>query len=120
MKKTLLTSLLVVCLSGCSARFGQIECKTIKVIQDGKTVFSGVHSEHYMQEVYEFLKNAYTKEELEEEKAKCIMLHYAGKMGKPWRFKHPYSDYLECMNSIPKTLRRLTFKDWRKRLFSKR
>ena len=54
MKKTLLTSLLVVCLSGCSARFGQIECKTIKVIQDGKTVFSGVHSEHYMQEVYEF------------------------------------------------------------------
>ena len=69
---------------------------------------------------YEFLKNAYTKEKLEEEKAKCIMLHYAGKMGKPWRFKHPYSDYLECMNSIPKTLRRLTFKDWRKRLFSKR
>ena len=54
MKKTLLTSLLVVCLSGCSARFGQIECKTIKVTQDGKTVFSGVHSEHYTQEVYEF------------------------------------------------------------------
>ena len=68
---------------------------------------------------YGFLKNAYSREELESEKAKCIMLHYAGKMGKPWRFKHPYPDYLECMNSIPKSLRRFTFRDWRKRFFSK-
>ena len=68
---------------------------------------------------YEFLKNAYTKEELEREKAKCIMLHYAGKPGKPWRFKHSYPDYLEYINNIPKSLRRYTFRDWRKRLFSK-
>lgn len=68
---------------------------------------------------YEFLKNAYTHDELEEEKRNTIMLHYAGHPGKPWRFKHIPNDYKEYMDKIPKSLRKYTFRDIRKKLFSK-
>ncbi len=68
---------------------------------------------------YSFLKNVYTDDELLKEKAETVMLHYAGKMGKPWRRKNIPSDYKEYMDKIPKSLRRFTFRDIRKRLFSK-
>lgn len=68
---------------------------------------------------YSFLKNVYTDDELLKEKAETVMLHYAGKMGKPWRRKNIPSDYREYMDKIPKSLRRFTFRDIRKRLFSK-
>lgn len=68
---------------------------------------------------YSFLKNVYSTEELKEEKSKTIMLHYAGKPGKPWRLKHIPDDYKEYMDIIPKSLRRYTFRDLRKRLMSK-
>ena len=68
---------------------------------------------------YSFLKNVYTDDELLKEKAETVMLHYAGKMGKPWRRKNIPSDYKEYMDKIPKSLRRFTFRDIRKRLFRK-
>ncbi len=68
---------------------------------------------------YKFLKNVFTDENLKQEVENVVMLHYAGKPGKPWRRKHIPSDYKECMNSIPKKLRRFTFRDLRKRFFSK-
>ena len=68
---------------------------------------------------YSFLKHVYTDEELLKEKAETVMLHYAGKMGKPWRRKNIPADYREYMDKIPKSLRRFTFRDIRKRLFSK-
>ena len=52
-------------------------------------------------------------------KAETVMLHYAGKMGKPWRRKNIPQDYKEYMDKIPKSLRRYTFRDIRKRLFNK-
>ncbi len=68
---------------------------------------------------YSFLKNLYTEEYLKEEKAKTILVHYAGKPGKPWRLKNIPKDYKEYMDKIPKSLKKYTFRDIRKKLFSK-
>ena len=68
---------------------------------------------------YSFLKNVYSDEELREEVKNVVMLHYAGKPGKPWRRKYIPADYKECLDSIPKKLRKFTFRDIRKRLLSK-
>lgn len=68
---------------------------------------------------YKFVKNVYSDEILREEKKNVVMLHYAGKPGKPWRFKKMPEDYKKCVDTIPKALRRLTFRDLRKRFFSK-
>lgn len=54
MKKTLLTSLLVVCLSGCSTNFGKINCQTIDVKEDGTSIFNGSHLESFAA-VYEYV-----------------------------------------------------------------
>ena len=55
MKKTLLTSLLVVCLSGCSAHSNQINCQKIDIeTKDGHYVVSGEHKERF-DYVYEYL-----------------------------------------------------------------
>lgn len=68
---------------------------------------------------YEFLKEIYTDEEILEAKNNPAIIHYAGKPGKPWRMKNPYSDYKEYMDNLPKELKQFTFRDIRKRLFSK-
>ena len=68
---------------------------------------------------YEFLKELYSKEELEELRKNPVMVHYAGDMGKPWRMKNPYPDYKEYMEKLPKELKQFTLRDIRKRFFSK-
>ena len=69
---------------------------------------------------YKFLKGVYSIEDLETAKKEVIFVHYAGDPGKPWRLKHPYEDYKEYMEKLPKDLRKYTFRDFRKRFFSKR
>ena len=64
-------------------------------------------------------KYVYSDEELQKEKENTIMLHFAGAPGKPWRFKKPPKEFLEYQNKIPKSLIKYTFRDFRKRLFSK-
>ena len=68
---------------------------------------------------YEFLKGVYSDDELINARENTIMIHYAGKMGKPWRMKKPYKDYQEYINKLPNELRKYTFRDIRKRFFSK-
>lgn len=68
---------------------------------------------------YGFLKNVYSDKILRDEVKNVVMLHYAGKPGKPWRFKKMPDDFKGCFETIPKPLKRLTFRDIRKRLFSK-
>ena len=68
---------------------------------------------------YKFIKHVYSDEELKKEVKNVVMLHYAGKPGKPWRRKFVPDDYKEYINKIPKSLRRYTFRDLRKKLFSK-
>ena len=69
---------------------------------------------------YEFLKGIYTVEELQDAKENTVLIHYAGKMGKPWRMKNPYEDYKKYINELPKELKKYTFRDIRKRFFGKR
>ena len=69
---------------------------------------------------YEFLKKIYTDEDILEAKNNPAIIHYAGKPGKPWRMKKPYSDYQEYIDKLPKELRKYTFRDIRKRLCSKK
>ncbi len=68
---------------------------------------------------WSFLKGVYTKEELECAKNNPTIVHYAGVLGKPWHRKKPPQEYQKYIDSIPKKLRRKTFRDWRKTLFSK-
>ena len=68
---------------------------------------------------YKYLKEIYSLEELEEIRKNPVMIHYAGGPGKPWRMKNPYPDYLEVVNKLPKYLKKYTFRDIRKKLFSK-
>lgn len=67
---------------------------------------------------YRYLKGVYSDEEIEQSKANTVIIHYGGEPGKPWRLKHPYSDYKDYIDSLPKNLRIYTFRDLRKRLFS--
>ena len=41
---------------------------------------------------YGFLKGIYSVEELESAQKNTVMVHYAGRCGKPWRMKNPYPD----------------------------
>ena len=68
---------------------------------------------------YSFLKELYTDEELQSAKDNTKMIHYAGGAAKPWRMKKPYEDYQKYINKLPKELRKTTFRDFRKKLFSK-
>ena len=68
---------------------------------------------------YDFLKGVYSDEELIEAKENTVMIHYAGRMGKPWRMKMPYKDYQEYINKLPNELKKYTLRDIRKRFFSK-
>ena len=69
---------------------------------------------------YTFLRSVYKDDELEEAKSNTVMIHYAGKMGKPWRMKSPYSDYRKYMDELPKELKKFTLRDIRKKMFSKK
>ena len=68
---------------------------------------------------YRYLKYVYSDDEILQAKNTPAIVHYAGELGKPWRRKNIPADYREYMDKIPKSLRRFTFRDIRKRLFSK-
>ena len=69
---------------------------------------------------YAYIKDIYTDKELTEAKNNPILVHYAGKMGKPWRMNKPYGDYKTYMDNLPKELKQMTLRDIRKKLFNKR
>ena len=72
------------------------------------------------QKTVKYLQKVYTINDIKEAKKNPAIVHYAGKMGKPWRMKKPYQDYQEYIDSLPKELRKYTFRDLRKRIFNKR
>ena len=69
---------------------------------------------------YKFLKYIFTDEQLKNAKNNTIIIHYAGFPGKPWRMKKPYSDYQKYIDELPKELKKYTFRDLRKKVFSKK
>lgn len=68
---------------------------------------------------YDFLSEIYSDKDLIEAIKNPMIIHYAGQLGKPWRRKKPPSYYSKTIEKIPKKLRKYTFRDLRKRFFSK-
>ncbi len=68
---------------------------------------------------YEFLKLIYSNDEFLDAKNNPAIIHYAGKLGKPWRRKKPPKYYQEYIDNLPKALKKYTFRDIRKIFFSK-
>lgn len=69
---------------------------------------------------YHFLKEVYSDEMIKDSIQNPIIIHYAGKLGKPWRMKKPYADYQEYIDKLPAGLKKYTLRDLRKKLFNKR
>ena len=68
---------------------------------------------------YQHLKDVYGDDEIKSQKTNTIIVHYGGKLGKPWRMKKPYDDYQKYIDKLPKNLRKYTFRDLRKKVFNK-
>ncbi len=68
---------------------------------------------------YKYLTTVYSDEEIRAAKNKPAIIHYAGKMKKPWQRKWNPWYYKEYLQKIPKELRKFTFRDIRKIIFSK-
>lgn len=98
-----------------------IACDAIKELPYRYGVFQSIYYNDDITKAseYEFLKSVYSIEELKKEKENIVMLHYAGKLGKPWRRKNIPDEYKKYLDKIPKSLKRFTFRDIRKRFFSK-
>lgn len=78
------------------------------------------YNEDYKKQAeYQYLKEIYTDELIENSKENTIIVHYGGKPGKPWRLKLPYKDYKKVVDELPKELKKYTFRDIRKKFFSK-
>ena len=99
-----------------------ITCDKIKPIPYRYGVFQSIYYNDDLTKSaeYNFLKYLYSEDEIKKEKENTIMLHYAGKPGKPWRIKNIYPDYQAYIDKLPKELKKLTFRDFRKKLFSKK
>lgn len=68
---------------------------------------------------YQYLKTIYSDKEIEKSKLDTIIVHYGGNPGKPWRMKNPYIDYKKYIDNLPKELKKMTFRDIRKKFFNK-
>lgn len=77
------------------------------------------HEDYDKRADYRYLKGIYSDEEIETSKENTVIVHYGGKPGKPWRLVNPYGDYKTYICKLPKNLRVYTFRDIRKRFFSK-
>ena len=97
-----------------------ITCDKIFPIDMKYCVMQSIYyNEDYNQRAdYQYLKGVYSDKEIEASKKSTIIVHYGGKPGKPWRLKKPYSDYKKYIDELPKSLRKYTFRDLRKRLLS--
>lgn len=99
-----------------------ITCDKFKPLALKYCVLQGISYQEDFKKIseYEFLKEIYTDGEILDAKNNPAIIHYAGKPGKPWRMKKPYDDYQEYIDKLPKALQRYTFRDIRKKLFSKK
>lgn len=63
---------------------------------------------------YGYIKSVYTRDEMLWAKNSPHIIHYAGELGKPWQRPSMPAYYGECVKTIPRALRRRTFRDIRK------
>lgn len=69
---------------------------------------------------FPFLSTVYSREQLESAKRDPAIIHYAGKMGKPWHRRDVPRYYQNYVNSLPRALRVTTLRDFRKKWFGLR
>lgn len=60
---------------------------------------------------YSYMKKVYSYDELEEEKRKKKIIHYAGGRGKPWLILCPDQKYYQYICALPKDLKEIYRKD---------
>ena len=69
---------------------------------------------------YRYLKSVYSPEELEEARDNPAIIHYAGKRGKPWQRQHTLPYYRDVEKNLPKGLKSLNFRSFRKKWLSRK
>jgi lipopolysaccharide biosynthesis glycosyltransferase len=67
---------------------------------------------------YSWLSRVYSRSDLEEARSDPAVIHYAGKLGKPWRRSHVPAYYRDALARVPAVLNRWTLRDRRKLLVS--
>jgi lipopolysaccharide biosynthesis glycosyltransferase len=99
-----------------------VTCQKIKDVPFKYVTLESIYEFEKMSDAgdYKYLKDVYSDEELTAAKKDPAIIHYAGELGKPWHRKSFPEYYEKCVQSLPRGLRKTTFRDFRKRLFSKR
>lgn len=98
-----------------------LACDNIKALPFKYVTLEEIYESKNVENCHDwnFLKSVYTKEMLEDARDNPMIVHYAGVLGKPWHRKYPPQEWQEYANAIPSRLNRRTFRDLRKRFFSK-
>ncbi|MBR7127067.1 MAG: polysaccharide pyruvyl transferase family protein, partial [Lentisphaeria bacterium] len=96
-------------------------CTKIKDLPLNYCVFESLYEYTDVTKISEYpaISVLYSKEDLERIKADTKIIHYAGRLGKPWQRKWVPEYYQEYINKLPAELVRYTFRDFRKCLLSK-
>ena len=97
-----------------------LTCAKIKDVPLTYCVFETMHEYTNIKQIgeYKVLSSLYSDKELYSAAQKPIIIHYAGKMGKPWQRKWVPNYYQEYIDKLPKVLKKYTFRDIRKKIFS--
>lgn len=98
-----------------------ITCKNIYPLDMKYCVMQSIYYYNNYKQGYDYsyLKNVYTDDEIEYSKKNTVIVHYGGKLGKPWRMKTPYFEYEKYIQTLPHSLKKYTFRDIRKKIFNK-
>lgn len=98
-----------------------ITCNKVLPVDSRYCVFQSIFYSNNLEETkeYKYINKIFSPKEIIYAKENPVIIHYAGNPGKPWRMKTPYADYKEYIDKLPKVLRKYTFRDIRKRFFSK-
>lgn len=98
-----------------------ITCNKVKNLPLKYCVFESLYEYTDVKTISEYkdLKTVYTDEEMIYAKEHPVIIHYAGKLGKPWQRKWVPEYYQEYIDKLDKKYHKYTFRDIRKRLLTK-
>lgn len=98
-----------------------ITCNKVKNLPLKYCVFESLYEYTDVRAISEYkdLKTVYTDAEMYYAKEHPVIIHYAGRLGKPWQRKWVPDYYQEYIDKLDKKYRKYTFRDIRKRLLTK-
>jgi UDP-glucose:(galactosyl)LPS alpha-1,2-glucosyltransferase len=93
-----------------------LACERILPLPFEYCVLETIHEARRVEDApeYPWLAMAHGRERLEQAKADPIVVHYAGRLGKPWRRPDPPGYYQAMLDRVPGPLNRRTMRDLRK------